>query len=670
MAAKINDSKFMQMPLFTPPCAWKLPSMSSLPSWEGVKRMSIDCETRDEKLKSLGIGVRRGGYIVGVSFTIEDTGFSCYLPFRHQGGDNLPEQEVLNYLRINAALFTGQLVGANLGYDLDYLWEEKIVFPNIAFYRDIQVAAPLINELHMSYSLMNIGKRLGIEAKDEGILREAALMYKVDPKAGIWKLPGRFVGAYAEMDSKSPLEILRLQEQEIERDGLWEIWNLESRVLPVLVKMRRRGVRIDLDKLSEIERWSMAEEQKALDLVRAETGHRIAIGDIMKAECLAPALEFIGIKLNKTTTGKINIDKAVLAGVDHPVGKALSWARKVSKLRTTFAASVREHMVNGRIHCSFNQMAMEDDDEGEGKDMEGARYGRTSCKQPNLQQQPSRDEFASMWRSIYIPEEGMIWGCNDYSQQEPRWTTHFAAFMNFPVANVAAAKYRDDPTTDNHAMMAELTGLPRKKAKDVFLGLCYGEGGAKLCKDLGLPTRWAVSFSIEGQRNKMINYYEEKWQALAARHNHEGQAFMWEAAGLEGQDILDTFDKRAPFIRKLAKAAEGRAKSKGVVRTVGGRLLHFPLKNDGSYDWCHKALNRIIQGSSADQTKTAMVMIDQQMPDTFMQLQVHDEIDGSFRDADEAQRVAKIMRECIPNTLVPFKVDVEIGRSWGEIQAV
>lgn len=662
--------QMMQMPLFMPKSTWQLPVIGDLPSWKNVKRIAIDCETRDEKLKKLGIGVRRGAYIVGVSFTIEDSGQSYYLPIRHQGGFNLPENEVLNYLRLNAAIFEGQLVGANLGYDLDYLWEEKIFFPKVSFYRDIQIADPLIYELHNSYSLKNIGARYGIDSKDENILREAAMQFKVDPKSELWKLPGNFVGRYAEQDSISPLQILREQEKVIERDDLWQIWNLESKVLPVLLKMRRRGVRIDLNKLAEVEHWCLEEEKKALKLVKDETGYDIGLNNIMKAEALAQPLQHIGIKLLKTSTGKPNIDKAVLAGIDHPVGKALSWARKTNKLRTTFAASVREYMVEGRIHCTFNQIAMNDDSDDKDESTVGGRYGRLSCKSPNLQQQPSKDEFANFWRSIYIPEEGAIWGCNDYSQQEPRWTTHYAALMKLPVAAVAAAKYRDDPTTDNHSMMAELTGLPRKRAKDVFLGLCYGEGGAKLCRDLGLPTRWAVSFSKEGQRGKTTKYYEEKYEAMAARSEWEGHAYIYEAAGLEGQNILDTFDQRAPFIRKLAQAAEKQAKQKGVVRTICNRALHFPQKKDGSFDWCYKALNRVIQGSSADQTKTAMAMIDQEMPDTYLQLQVHDEMDGSYASVDEAQRVAKIMRECIPNTLVPFKVDVEMGPSWGEIKLV
>lgn len=664
----------LQLPLFEPKTDWKMPIVADLPSWAGMKRIAIDVETRDPQLQELGIGVRRGGYVVGVSFTIEDTGASYYLPIRHAGGDNMQEDEVLRYLRINAAVFTGQIVGAHLAYDLDYLWQEGILFPNISFYRDIQIADPLINELQDSYSLFNIGKRYGIEAKDEDGLNDAALSYgfgkkkrgKDSVKANLWKLPARHVGMYAMRDTSSPLIILREQEKIIEQKDLWQIWNTESKVLPILVKLRRRGVRIDQDKLAHIFQWSKDEEQKALDLVRHQTGVNIGLGNVWQPDALAPALEAIGVTLDLTSTGKASIRKDVLADIDHPVAKAIARARKVNKLRTTFGESITRFMVNDRIHCTFNQIAREDEDSG---DTKGARYGRLSSEDPNLQQQPSRDEFAAMWRSIYVPEQGAIWACNDYSQQEPRWTTHFAALLNFNGAQEAARRYREDPTTDNHQMMAEITSLPRKKAKDIYLGLCYGEGGAKLCTDLGLPTRWALSTGRG--RSRQITFYTTRHEVMMARSQSQSEeSYYWEAAGEEGQKMLDTFNARCPYVKLLADKAKNEAKKRGWIRTVGGRVLNFPKLENGSHDWTHKALNRLIQGSSADQTKMALVQIDQELPEAFMQLQVHDELDGSFGSVEEAQKVSKIMMEIIPDTLVPFKVDLEVGPSWGEVKSV
>lgn len=677
-----NKGGPLQLGLFMPESDWKLPSMSDLPSWKGVKRIAIDCEARDPSLgNSLGPGDIRDGYTVGWSFAIEG-GPKHYLPFRHEGGDNLPVEQVLGYLRTQIKDFEGEYVGANLSYDIGYGYNDGFEWNPSARFRDIQIADPLIYELHMSYSLKNIGKRLGIEAKDEDVLRRAAEDMGLDPKKGLWRLPGRFVGKYAEMDATSPLEILAAQEKLIEKNDLWDIWNLESDVLPVLVRMRKRGVRIDFDRLAQIERWKVEEERKAFDLIHRETLVRLGPDDVWKNAALAPALEAIGMRLNKTATGNPQIDKDLLKAADHPVAAAILRARKVNKIQQ-FADSIRKYAVNGRIHCSFHQIAREDE-EG---DQKGVRYGRLSAADPNMQQQPSPDrdpEIAGEWRKIFIPEEGAIWGCNDYSQQEPRWTTHFAAVMDLPKAREAARRYCDDPNTDNHDMMTRLIHgdelvdhwyatdpkgkykVHRGYSKNIFLGLCYGEGGAKLCMDIGKPTRWAHIVGW-GER-KSVTHYDYRHEAMAAKMQ-TGTGYIKEVAGEEGQEILDNFDTEVPYVRRLANKATERATSKGFVRTILGRQLHFEQREDGSYDYTHKALNRIIQGSSADQTKLAIVELDR--AGYFIQLQVHDETDGSFGSVEEARAAGEIMRDCILSRvkpMVPFKVDTECGPSWGEVK--
>lgn len=649
----------MQPPLFTTVSSdWVAPDLNTLPSWEGAKRVAIDCETRDPDLRKLGPGAGRrpNSYITGISFAIED-GPGGYLPIRHEGGGNLPLEGVLAYLRAQAKVFTGDLVGANLPYDLDFLAGDGIEFERVRYFRDIQIADPLICELHDSYSMQAIAERWGFQGKDEALLRAAAVDYEIDPKKDMWMLPAKFVGKYAEEDTRLPLNILRRQEREIDEQDLWGVYNLESKLLPILTRLRRRGVRIDLDRLEQVERWALEKETEALAQVRALTGHRIAVGDVWKPDAIAPALEHIGIKLNKTSQGKPNIDKELLGSIDHPVADALERARKVNKLRTTFAGSVRDHMINGRIHCTFNQLRKQKDDE---EGTAGAAYGRLSCQNPNLQQQPARDDFAPMWRAIYLPEEGELWASNDYSQQEPRMAVHYACLARdligqhaWQSAIAARDAYRNDPNTDNHQMMADMAGIKRKDAKEIYLGLSYGMGGAKMCRKLGLPTMMAV----RGPRFQLFDVNSPEGKRLV-----EDGARRFEAAGPEGQRLLDTFDSKVPFVKKLAKACEARAKAVGYITTLSGRRCRFPKDRDGNFDWTHKGLNRLIQGSSADQTKAAMVALDAAGFD--MIIQVHDEIAFSIRDPKEGEAAAEIMRTCVPLEL-PSKVDVEIGPSWG-----
>lgn len=643
----------MNLPLFTPKSTWTPPVIGQLPSWREAKRVAVDVETCDPLLKEFGPGVRRGGYIVGVSFAIED-GPSAYLPVKHAGGGNLDAGHVFDYLRDQSIAFKGDLVGANLSYDLDYLAECDVKFTP-RFFRDVQIAEPLCDELQFSYSLENIARRRGVTGKDEAGLRTAAAALGIDAKADLWRMHAAQVGAYAEQDARLPLQLLRIQERQIEEEDLWEVYDLECRLLPVLLKMRRRGVRVSFDELDRIERWSIEEEDKALAELGRLTGIHLTREDTTRTAALVPLIRCIGVPIPKTAQGRDSLTADFLDTLAGPIGGLVNRARRFNKLRGTFVKSRRAHAIGDRIHPTFHQLRSPkpgQEDDG------GARYGRLSASDPNLQQEPARDEeIGPQWRKVYIPDEGGEWSCLDFSQQEPRWAVHFAEALKEPGANVAGDRYRQDPTMDNHEMMTIIIHgqaawdswdkatrkEARSRSKAIFLGLCYGMGGAKLCHDLGLPTEWKPSRRL----GKMI-----------------------EVAGPEGQRLLDEFDRKVPFIRSSAKRAEKFAAKHGYIRTVLGRKCRFPEllvigPRGERFEWCHKAFNRGIQGSSGDQTKKAMV--DADAAGIRLQLQVHDELDQTIWDRSEAKMLAQIMRDAVACS-VPHQIDIEVGPNWADIE--
>ncbi|MCP4896069.1 MAG: hypothetical protein GY906_03760 [bacterium] len=647
MAKKKPKLDVLQMPLFTAESDWRPPELGDLPSWKGARRVGVDIETFDPHLKQTGPSVRTGGFVCGVSFCLEGDR-PYYLPLRHFGGDNVPHDQAVYYLKSQAAEFEGEIVGANFQYDLDYLAEMGIVFPRVKAIRDIQIAEPLLYELHNSYSLEAIAQRYGYEGKSEKMLKQAAQDFQIDPKSGMWRLPARYVGEYAEDDARLVVEIIGRQEVELERQGLMEVYELESKLQPVLLNMRRHGVRIDTDKLDEIERVARESEQADCEELSRRTGISCGIGDINKKAITSAMLTEIGVRFRRTATGQPQIDNVLLDQIDHPVADMIQHAKKVNKIRTTFVQSVRNHMVKGRIHATFNQLRRT----RESGDESGAKYGRLSCADPNLQQQPARDpEFAKLWRSIYVPDrDDQLWCAADYSQQEPRMLAHFAEIVGLNGAHAAAEAYRNDPDNDNHSMMTrmiwpELAGLDdkddefvlaRKSAKTIFLGLCYGMGSGKLAQGLGLP--------VEVKRRR------------------DGTTFL--VAGPEGQRLLERFHRSVPYVGKMADKCAARAARRGYILTLSGRRCRFPQNKNGiGYDWTYRALNRLIQGSSADQTKMAMVALHEAgLP---IQLQVHDEICSSVDNIEQAREIAHIMENVI-ELRVPSKVDIEIGPSWGE----
>lgn len=644
---------WLQAPLWSPELTWKATPVSQLPSWADAKRICVDVECRDDHLYELGPGVRRGGYVCGVAFAIED-GPAHYLPVRHEGGGNLAADQVWAYLREQSRIFCGEVVFNSAPYDLDYLWENGVEFTKVLAHRDVQVAEPLLDELQKKYGLDAICARRGLPGKDENKLREHAKAWGIDPKTGLWRLHAGAVGNYAIGDVRAPLPLLRVQEKEIEEQKLRETYDLESAVTPALVRMTRRGLRVDLDELDRVEAWAKERLNEYLTRIHYLTGVRI--GSINKAEEVARALTRHGVEVPKKVhggTGKSvsSITKLWLQQQTDEVSKAIISGREFAKLIGTYVGGFRKHLVKDRLHPTFKQLvgaSDEDEDAGDEEgDSSGARFGRCSAKHPNIQAQMKRSkEIQKRWRKVLVADEGKEWISGDFSQQEPRWTIHYSEICKLPGSHAAGNTLRTDPLYDCYQMLVELVksekdtdlGKLRDDLKEVYLGRCYGMGGGKLAKKLRLPTVFRTN---------------------------ERTGYTYEAAGEEAQAIIDRFDHGVPYVKALAKLCTKSAQSKGYILGVDNRRVRFELMDDGKLKDEHKALNKLIQYAAAWQTKKALIQLDAEgFP---LQLTVHDEFDYSEDDDGRARHMAEVMCEA-HRLRVPSRVDVKKGRSYGELE--
>lgn len=648
------------MPWEVPATTWTPTPVSQLPSWAGAQRVAIDIETCDPFLRcapgqknGLGAGpLRPGGFIAGVAFAIED-GPSHYVPLRHEGGGNVPLEEGERYLADQLGSFEGEIAGFNLSYDLRWLWTKGFLTPRVRRFRDASLSAPLLDELQQKYTLDAVAEREGLPGKDEELLRRAAKAYGENAKEILWRLPSGFVGPYGEQDVRLPLQILRRHERRLEEENLWRIWELESRLLPALVRMSCRGVGVSVDRVLEIARWTIEVEEEEFAKVHHLTGVRLRAGasvtdsgHAFEAKALERALVAAGLPVTRTATGKPAVNKATLAS-KHPVAQAIARVRAVSKLRTTYCKAILDHEVNGRIHCTFNQLRKskdsDSDDEGgdeEEGENEGGRFGRISASKPSLQNQPVRSkEFGKRWRAIYVAAAGRHWAKLDFSQQEPRWMVDYATRLGLPGAEEMARRYNEDPKTDFHNMTSAASGLSRDDAKPLGLGIAYGMGEGKLCRSIGRPT-------VKKQRR-------------------DGQ--WYDAAGPEGLAVLERFNAGLPWLKRLAVAAQDRARKQKFVLTFLGRRCRFPLDEHGNPDWIHKALNRVIQGSAADQTKSAVVAMDEAGLEP--ELQVHDEIDMQYDDVRTVIRAKEIM-ETVVTSVVRHRAEAELGDDWGSAKKI
>lgn len=674
-----------QLAMFAPESTKRAPPPEQWPRWGQASRVSVDLECKDEQLFILGPGCRRpDSFIAGVGVAIDD-GPSVYLPIAHHGGDNVENAiGVWQWMHDNAQEFKGELVGANLAYDLDWLLmvyhgrqssPDKplaIRWPKIKRYWDVLINDCLIYELHRRGNLDAVAERWGIVGKNKAGLLAAAKHYGLtNPMGEMWKLPGRYVIDYNLADLRIPLELLPKMLAMMETMKLMTIADIESRLIPVLVKMRQRGIKVNANKLQAIESWSIKEEKEIIARIKDATGADMMMDEFTNSESIARILEKQGVRVARDQKGKASIDEEFLARCEHPSGKMFLRGRQMDNLRNKYSRPTFDHMVNGRIHCVYNQVRGTEEKklDGGAEKQKGARTGRMSAEHTNMTNQPSRQDWAKRWKELFEPEEGYYWFSNDYAAQEPRLTTHYAALLDLPKAREVAAAYRRDPLLDNHQFMADLTGLHRDKAKPVYLGLIYSMGESKLCRSLGLPTQFVVSYGPWS--NKTERFFSEYSKALAYRQSlEEENIFIGECAGPEGKAVLETFHARAPFLKALVQRAMSNGRKHGEIITLLGRHLHLPMLDNGKYDWIHKCLNMLIQGSAADQMKKAMVDVDDQMPHLWLQLQVHDMLGGSCKTREEAKEVGRIMRNAVISEYVPYRVDTGWGPSWGQEQSL
>ena len=618
-----------QTSLFQAPSEWIPPE--NIPNLEEATEIAIDLETHDPGLKTTGPGwAVKKGRVIGVALAVE--GWKGYFPLAHPGGGNFDEKVFTRQLKKILDLPCDKIFH-NAIYDVGWLSTMGLEVKGRIV--DTMIAAPLVDENKRNYSLKEIAKEYIGETKSEAGLYEAAQDFGVDAKAEMHLLPAMYVGPYAEQDAAVTLKLWQFFKQELIKQELTSVFNLETELLPILFQMKKRGVRVDIDKAERVKEDFKNAEKKILRSLHKECGFAM---EILSPLSIQKAFDKLKISYNRTPTGLPSFDKNFLSTHSSPFAQRIVHAREMNKAHTTFIDSILKHAHKGRIHADVNQLRSETG---------GTISGRLSMQNPNLQQVPARNPKVSpKIRSLFLPEEGQQWGIFDYSQQEPRLLVHYGAVISDRIELEGVSTLVEGYTNndiDFHQAVADMANIDRKQAKTINLGMMYGMGKGKLMSELGLD---------KDEINKVFKQYHST----------------------------------VPFVKDLTDTTMRRASDKGFIRTIKGRKCRFDLWEPDSFGihkalpkeeaqleygginrikraWTYKALNRLIQGSAADQTKMAMVELYREgfLP----MIQVHDELDMSFSSEEEKKKIIEVMEHAI-ELRVPSKVDIEIGPSWGE----
>jgi DNA polymerase I-like protein with 3'-5' exonuclease and polymerase domains len=301
-----------------PPEDYTLPS--NFPDLSREKRVYFDLETYDPELSSKGPGSKRDGYIVGYSLRTEDWRGEYY-PIRHDYGPNLPPGQGIQYLKDTFKGYRGEVVGSNLLYEGEYADAYDVDMSQVKW-KPVDWAEALLDENQFHYGIEYIAQRRLGKGKVKNHLVE---LYGEDYIHHMQDIHPGHMQSYGLGDLDLPLEVLPIQEKMLKEEGLTELFDLECRLMPFLLYLRKTGVRVNVSAAEKFNDTLDQKVQEELSILRHIAGFDI---NPDSGNDVARAFEALGLPYNKTAKGNPTFNAPWLDNHPHEIAQHIMAARK------------------------------------------------------------------------------------------------------------------------------------------------------------------------------------------------------------------------------------------------------------------------------------------------------------------------------------------------------
>lgn len=641
-----------------------------------------------------------------------------YVPLNHVSyitmtklDGQLSEQFVAKQL---ARLVNTKLIFFNAKFDLRVI--KQTLGVELEPYWDGYIGARLLNENEPDNGLKALHNKYVLKGEGESFNYES--IFKGIPFSYI---PINIAYLYAAHDPVITYELYKFQQPFLTKDhptcvernlqGVACVFReIEMPLINVVAQMEDTGIALDLEyakgleekygqELAKVEQEffdELAKYKDDIDQYRKQMGPTCKLDE--KINLNSPTqlailfYDVLGItpvdKKSPRGTGE-----SILEKIDIPLTRILLEYRRLQKLMSTYItklpASINPR--TGRLHASFNQM--------------GTDTGRFSSTDPNMQNIPSRNMDI---RQMFVASEGHYLLSSDYSQQEPRITAHMSrdeklidAYrqgkdLYVEIASIAFGLPYEDCMEYNADGTINPVGRERRgQAKAIVLGVCYGKGVPAIAEDLGITREKAQKiydqimrafpglerFMIESQNMaRELGYVDTVWGRKRRLPNMQLDPYEFSYSGKVPANFDPlVFDQEVgnevpEGIKRKYTAMLNKACWNEKQRIIAhARNEGIIIKDNSGYiaEATRQCVNSRIQGSAADMTKKAMLLVgrDAQLKEWGFKLllTVHDELIGECPKENAkqvAERFSALMIEAAKDLDVPSKCDVVITERW------
>ena len=610
--------------------------------------IAVDTETT-------GVEVFGKDRIVGVSLSLPKADVHVYIPVRHEiEAEQLEADFVFKVLKPYMENENLKKVMHNSKFDIHMLRKEGIEVQGL--WCDTMVAMHLLNENEPSFALKNLATKYG---RYFGFEDKSMTYEELFGKGGFEKTPLDIGTVYGCKDTHLTYKFYTWIMQQFDRiPQLKKLYfELELPITEVCIAMEKEGFLIDLD-FAEKYKIELSEEiEKLLSKIKEGFGkininsnqqlaeviyNQWGVPDEFKGKVDAPTLKAIVKKYSKE-----------IEAVQY-INDLLKY-RELNKLLTTYIEPLPQKISSdGRLHGSFNQSA--------------TVTGRFASNNPNLQNLPYPA------RAMFIaPKDKIIIG-SDYSQIEPRFLSHISQDKDFMGAYIDGRDLYSEIASKTFKQPIEECGdgsIWRKKAKVVLLGCMYGISAMSLAEQFGLP--------IEEAEQIYIDFYNS-YPTMKAWFNSTNDFAN------ENGFVQTLMGRKRRFLGHKEIAKKYKILHNRIVKITGKENFNIwkepkvPRQLKMEYWEVAKeysrverqSINAVIQGSSADIMKKAMVDIYRHLKTKGSEWKIlgtiHDEVlieIPATATPEEVQEIAEIQKRAVPLS-VPMKCDVEVSAVWGK----